>query len=492
MKKILSLLLILLLLCALSISSLTSCAKPAKDPLLEDSSEVNGQSETVQTPTEEDKPSSETEADTEHTENTNQENTNQENKPTAPIILFDPIRTVYCEGGFVKGNTTGIFANSSEGYRFVGWTDGETAIQKSASIESVKDNTVRPIFEPIFVELYVADLLIESVAVSEFVTRSEADLLVSLRGKIFQKWEAKNAPIDLNETDSVLAQIKQYWNDGAIKDLPNFKLTASFTDRAAKDFYAFRTIAHALGGAPWLAESNTYLNSLEVFEYHYSRGQRFFEIDLCLTMDGKIVALHQYETQILYDEFMATKREGFTPIDLEILIDLMLQYPEIYIDLDILSVYRSGYEGSAKEKLTLFYDSLDAEIRLRDDGSGEIYGDIYERFVLEIFFDSHLVSQMLELAKQEKYGFEHFMYAGIGDKETPTGTGDDAELEKTLQWCVENDIRMMSTKILDKEFIEMTDRYDIFTFAYTYNSPEQIEVLLSLGIDCVFTDFVYL
>ncbi len=475
MKKKLSLLLLLFIICFLSVLCLTSCDTPAPetDPNVEESDGAD--QNTVEHP-----PAGAEEGSKE-----------TETAPTVPTITIDPIQTVYYQGGLVRGNTAEISADADVGYRFVGWTDGKREETRSDSIESIRSSSLEAIFEPICVDLFVNDLKIRSVRLSEFVTLNETDLFIPLRGKSFQSWAVKSSPVSLNTNESLLNQIKYAYESGRATNIENIALTAHFRESVTKEFYAFQTIAHALGGAPWLPSANTYLNSLEVFDYHYGMGQRFFEIDLLLTKDGKIVALHQYETELLYDEFMATRREGFTPIDLELLIDMMLQYPEIRMDLDILSVYRSGYEGTVAEKLTLFYDSLDAEIRERDSGDGAVYEDIYERLVLEIFFDSHLSSQMLEIAKDEKYGFKYFMYAGLGDQETPTGTSDH-ELEAILQWCVANDIKMMSTKIVDKDFIAMTDRYDIFTFAYTYNSLERIQQLLSIGVDCVFTDFVYL
>ncbi len=409
---------------------------------------------------------------------------------TKVTAIFEPMQVVYCDGGTVEETETGVRANANNGYRFVGWTDGTQLVERNDSVALTETASVEAIFEPVQIEMYAGEQMIKSVAVEEFVSMSEKDLFVSVRGKFFQNWKLRNSPIPLDSTDDVVNQIKLSYVKGETKDISDIELDANFTDSKVKEFYAFRTIAHALGGASWLETDNKYLNSLEVFEYYYEMGQRFFEIDLLLTKDGKTVAAHEYESEMLYDDFMATKREGFTPIDLEMLVDLMIQYPEVRMDLDILGVYRSGYEGSLDEKLTLFYDALDEEIRCRDAGDGVLYEDIYNRFVLEIFLDSPGSSKMLDLAKQEKYGFRHYLYLGVGDQETPMGTTME-DLEAICQWCVANDIQMMSTKILDEEFIAMTDRYDIFTFAYTYNSLPKIQELLSIGIDCVFTDFIY-
>ena len=395
------------------------------------------------------------------------------------------------EGGGVSKTADGVSADADNGYRFVEWSD-------KSEEQTRNDDFTEPraafsaVFEPIEVELYVSEYHVSSFTLSDFVSLSKESLAAYKSGADFKGWTLKNGvlPLELSTKTDVVEQINAYYKKGAIRDIPNIELLAEFGEAQFDSFYDFKTISHALGGAPWLEKENTYFNSLEVFEYNYGIGHRFFEIDLLLTSDGKIVASHDYGSTVTYDEFMATKTEGFTPIDLEMFVDMMIEYRDIRMDLDILSIYRSGYVGSAEEKLTVFYDALDAEIKSRDSGDGAIYNDVYDRLVLEIFFETPYESLSMELAKREEYGFKHFMYAGVGDKEFPMGTELD-ELRALCEWCVENGVLMMSTKICDAEFIKMTDSYGIFTFAYTFNSPSEIYRLLSIGIDCVFTDFVY-
>ncbi len=50
-------------------------------------------------------------------------------------------------------------------------------------------------------------------------------------------------------------------------------------------------IAHASGGINGL----TYLNSLEVLNYNYQLGHRYFEVDFNWTADGKLVLIHDWK-----------------------------------------------------------------------------------------------------------------------------------------------------------------------------------------------------
>lgn len=85
-----------------------------------------------------------------------------------------------------------------------------------------------------------------------------------------------------------------------------------------------RFIAHA-GGA---IDSNTYTNSLEALDLSYSKGFRYFELDLILSSDNQIVASHDWEmwkkqtnyqgeTPVSHDVFLENKLFGkYTPLDI--------------------------------------------------------------------------------------------------------------------------------------------------------------------------------
>ena len=412
---------------------------------------------------------------------------------TEDIVLYaSDVRYSSTLGGSVVETESEARAVTQNGYRFVEWSDGVQSKTRRIDAFSEGSAVFEARFEAVTVDLYAHDLLVARIPISEFVTMDEEKLVAYKTASQFEEWSCINVQtypyFGFNEESDLFDRIRLVYANGGMVGTPNVQLTASFIDGVPTSFFDFRTIAHAMGGN--LITNQTYQNSLECFQQHYKNGlgQKFFEIDLLLTTDKKIVAAHKYETAMTYDEFMATAHDGFTPIDLELFIDLMVEHPDVWFDIDILSIYRSGYEGTPEERLRIFYDALDAEIRARDDGSGAIYEDIYDRIVLEIFFEAEGESLSWELAKE--YGFKHYMYSGVGDKETPIGA-EMAEWELLFAWCRDNGIEMMSTKIYDEDFLALAKQYGIFTFAYTYNNPQKVHDLLSKGIDCVFTDFLY-
>ena len=105
----------------------------------------------------------------------------------------------------------------------------------------------------------------------------------------------------------------------------------------------YKVIAHAMG----CVQGRIATNSKDAFLASYSAGQRIFEVDLQLTSDGALVARHDWE-QISYynleqdgagpmdlETFLATPIcFYYTPLDINGLIALMQEYPDIYFVTD--------------------------------------------------------------------------------------------------------------------------------------------------------------
>ena len=114
-------------------------------------------------------------------------------------------------------------------------------------------------------------------------------------------------------------------------------------------FISRNLIAHALGQV----DNTPYTNSLEAFNDSYKRGYRFYEVDLTLTKDNKVVCFHGYQKDI-YQQFNIKKKEfsyknfingaifekspvKFTTLGLGDLIDLVRQNKNIKVLLHIQS-----------------------------------------------------------------------------------------------------------------------------------------------------------
>ena len=111
-------------------------------------------------------------------------------------------------------------------------------------------------------------------------------------------------------------------------------------------------IAHAMGGI----DGERYSNSMEAFQLNYSKGFRTFEVDLMLTVDGKIVAIHdglegEYGldspiSEVTARRFKDTKYKGlYTPIDLDDIMILLSSHPDAVIVPDVKSDFETTYRA---------------------------------------------------------------------------------------------------------------------------------------------------
>lgn len=90
--------------------------------------------------------------------------------------------------------------------------------------------------------------------------------------------------------------------------------------------------AHAFGAVDGI----TYTNSQEAFFRSMEQGCVIFEADVTLSSDGIPICRHFGNDTVTYREFMDAKIHGrYTPCDLQFLIDRLIEYLEIYFDLDI-------------------------------------------------------------------------------------------------------------------------------------------------------------
>lgn len=95
-----------------------------------------------------------------------------------------------------------------------------------------------------------------------------------------------------------------------------------------------RLIAHAMG----VLGEQDYTNSLEAFHESYEKGYRVFEIDFDLTEKEHALILSHgdkwaKDRENSYYSFFH-RDVSYTPLDFDMVLDLMMEYPDIYIVTD--------------------------------------------------------------------------------------------------------------------------------------------------------------
>ena len=144
----------------------------------------------------------------------------------------------------------------------------------------------------------------------------------------------------------------------------------------------------------------THLNAQETFAYYYKLGYRYFEYDLRLSSEGRLIASHAGEhlgevdlDNITYEEFKDLRLEnGYTPANEEWIMETLMAYPDVRI---IVDAKMDSTEG-------------DAAVLKRLEDLEAIYGyDISENIIPEIFS-----VEMWDIVKEtttfDKYLFSHY------------------------------------------------------------------------------------
>ena len=242
-----------------------------------------------------------------------------------------------------------------------------------------------------------------------------------------------------------------------------------------KEFSEHNIITHAMGEI----EGNIYTNSKEAFISNYKKGARVFEVDLVETLDGHIVARHDwnnklYETlnqdyapeeenkPLTYEQFKSLKiHNKYTPIDFEDILDLMSKYKDIYIVTDT----KSGYPEDAKR----VFDKMIKMINEKDSS-------LIERLVPQIY------SQAMYPAIKELYDFNNVLY---------TLYMDLSEDEQVLNFVLENNIAgvVMSEGRYSKDLIKSLNDNNVKSYIHTINDPKVANNYIKSGIFGIYTDY---
>ena len=241
------------------------------------------------------------------------------------------------------------------------------------------------------------------------------------------------------------------------------------------DFKEHNIITHAMGEI----NGHTYTNSKEAFLYNYKKGARVFEVDLIETLDGHLVARHDWYNKLYktlnqdyipneenkpltYEQFKNLKiHKNLTPIDFEDILDLMSQYEDIYIVTDT----KSGYSEDAKR-------AFGKMIKLINEKNPELI----KRIVPQIY------SQAMYPTMKELYDFENILYTLYMDLSTD---------EEVLKFVLENDISgvVMSETRYSENLVESLNENNIKTYIHTINDADTANDYIEKGFYGIYTDY---
>lgn len=248
----------------------------------------------------------------------------------------------------------------------------------------------------------------------------------------------------------------------------------------AQGFQSYRLVSHAMGGIDGVTYSNTY----EAFAANYKKGIRVFEADLLLSKDGHLIARHEWGesfTKLMgqqdgleqerwgsvwtLEEFKSAKVMGkYEPLDWDDILDLMTEYPDIYLVSDTKQI--------SEDEIDEIFGKIVSTAQAREQAES-----LLDRIVPQIYYES------MWDAIHEIYPFSSVIYTLY-----QTHDSDD----KVVSFAKEKGISAitMSTTRANKELVAALMQAGIPSYVHTINDPKEVLKFKRMGVYGFYSDFL--
>jgi len=205
------------------------------------------------------------------------------------------------------------------------------------------------------------------------------------------------------------------------------------------------------------------MNCLEAFEANYAQGQRLFEIDLMMTQDGHIAAMHDGQehlyglsTSFTLAQFRSSSYKGTTPLAEDDIARLLKTKKDWFLITDVKTDNAEGLR-----RLCIVLDNAGVSCKKRV--IPQIYNPAEMAIVEELSFDRAIFTM---------YRF---------------GNAKDALvrfLNKNPRiWAV-----TMWADWWDEEYASVLRRHGVMGFVHTVNDNARAEELFRKGVSAIYTD----
>lgn len=275
--------------------------------------------------------------------------------------------------------------------------------------------------------------------------------------------------IDLDVLENDLGW-HMYWQGDAIY-IDNFPFDYSWT--------RYSYIAHAMGGI----DGTSYTNSLEAFLENYENGHRVFEVDLSLTSDQKLVAIHDWSPEstigicefplteeqlgvaLSQEEFKALKiKDKYTPLSFEDIVQLLKDYPDIYIVTDTKETEEPN---------------ISAQFQYIAEAASKVDPALLDRIIPQIYNEGMYYSIM------DIHNWKSIIY-------TLYNQGAEYSPRSIISFTRCNGIHVVTTNqsLAEDLLLDGLWNNNCLIYMHTYNTLEEVQVLKSVGIYGFYTDFL--
>ncbi len=236
--------------------------------------------------------------------------------------------------------------------------------------------------------------------------------------------------------------------------------------------YRNRLMCHALGVS---GSGKTYQNTEAVFEQSYKKGYRYYEVDVAVTEDDKMVCCHGWSQKncrvcgmeyrpefehMTYELFMQQKVDGNPVMDASGLKDLMEKYPDTVFEIDL-------HKGNTRRKIELLVEAMEQRKDLLD----RLLIQAQERAAFKEIDETHKFLNVQIIAGQEWL-----------DK-----------IEGMISFALEHGVCAIALRkdLARKEQVQMIRAAGLYVLAYTIPEDAALSAeLLGRGVSTICTDQV--
>lgn len=225
-------------------------------------------------------------------------------------------------------------------------------------------------------------------------------------------------------------------------------------------------VAHACGGINGINGGNC----LEALVTSYNNGHTVFEIDLNLTSDDQMVAIHGWEGYggiKSHEEFKDIKiADVFTTMDIDDILQIMLLNKEIYVITDTKSYDDDGDE--IKKQFTILRDkalSYDKELLNR------IIPQVYNQ-------------EMYWLIK-EIYPFKSIVYTLYASHD------NDMQVVEFVSDKEDIKVITMAPSRFSDDFYKKLTKNAKLIYLFTLNDKDEVRDYMDRGVHGIYTDFIF-
>ena len=254
---------------------------------------------------------------------------------------------------------------------------------------------------------------------------------------------------------------------------PGWSGLGAVSGGAVPAWESYPLVAHAVGSD----EDRSCIPAEEIFRENYQRGYRVFECDILLTADGVPVLRHDWlegmqegispEHIPTAEEFLSTPIYGqYTPLSFADLLQLMAEYPDIYVITDT----KSGDDDLVRAQFSAMTAAAE-ELGLQR---------LLSRLIVQLY-----TPEMQDVV-EEIYPFSHYMLTLY-----ETGfAGDTEEFAEYAQACAQRGIGhiVMWHYLFCPDFLPIMEEYGIQVYVHTVNDAGTAADLLAAGVSGIYSD----